>query len=219
MAKLVELADVVAAQAAKGRLVGLVTIARQQHEHDLAGELALPFGEMFFLRHRRDDDRGGHRSVGRRRPGNRNGGQRERARRDHTCADRQDFPSAAEFKAIAADIGQAPAFELSDRPGFGPAHGGRIGQAWTDTVGHFLCRLHHLAAIIAFVDDAIGVVAALPGRRHGQTCCADQQRRHQTPVHERVPFISSVVSDETGCTMARARLQAWMWPNRRGKAQ
>src|SRR3546814_5450869 len=84
----IELFEIAAVETVKAGFVGFAAGAGKRDEHDLARELALPFGEMLFLGHRRDDDRSGDRAVRRRRPGDRNRGERERARGPHPRADR-----------------------------------------------------------------------------------------------------------------------------------
>src|SRR3546814_2602669 len=82
-----------AVETVKAGFVGFAAGAGKRDEHDLARELALPFGEMLFLGHRRDDDRSGDRAVRRRRPGDRNRGERERARGHHPRARSEEHTS------------------------------------------------------------------------------------------------------------------------------
>ena len=64
--------------------------------------------------------------------------------------------AAPEEKAFLADVREAPAAESLLGPSLGLARRRRIGEPATDLVAQILGDRHHLAAALAFVDDAIG---------------------------------------------------------------
>ena len=118
---LVHFADLTVAEALEVRICRLTGGAGQADQHDLARQLAAPFGEIFFLADRSDGNRRTDHAASGGRPGNWNCGHLDATRTDHPGRMRPQVPAKSEPETLGMNRTQPQAAHPGQRPGLGPA--------------------------------------------------------------------------------------------------
>src|SRR6185437_9098761 len=153
--ELVQLGDVGLGVAPERRIRFVLFRPGPGDQNELAGQLALPVGQIPFTLHGCNDDRGGEDALGRRGPGHRDALQLHGSRRDHADVRGLDPPATAEIERIGPDVLQSPAAKFSRCPVLGPAHRRRVGHPTANLIRQVFGGLRDLAVIEALVSDAV----------------------------------------------------------------
>ncbi len=205
----IQLRNLVRGQPLKGRSPVVFGRRGPGDQHDLAGQLAFPVGEILFTRHRRNDDRRAQDAVGRRGPRQRYGPQFQRPRCDHAHMRGLDPPTSAEIEGLGSDVLQAPTLEFFLRPLLGLAHGRRIGHAAADLIGQVRRGVDDLAVIEAFVGNAVdGDGLAWKGAVLGAVTAAIDEAPRNVKTHETHSFVSTAHSLLKKSAPHRSNLEA-----------